>query len=123
MAERLKRIIVRFSNNMIERLCDAEEREGIDRSSLIVSYIYQLVESKTDKFDISYALLDIGKDANVDIGISGQLKSQFQDKIDTINKNQGRSGVNKLTLSNIVASRLIQFVIMSERKAAAVTTK
>ncbi|MDT0305338.1 hypothetical protein, partial [Streptomonospora wellingtoniae] len=89
MAERLKRIIVRFSNNMIERLCDAEEREGIDRSSLIVSYIYQLVESKTDKFDISYALLDIGKDANVDIGISGQLKSQFQDKIDTINKNQG----------------------------------
>lgn len=108
----MTRLPLRFSEAMLRRLNAACEREGIDRSSLVVSHMYQVVQGGVTEFDLSFYTLDHGREKTIDIRVSKRLKEGFEQKIQELNKNRTEG---KLTTSNILISHLIRFIVSSEK--------
>lgn len=109
------RVPLRFSEPMINRLTSACDQEGIDRSSLVVSYMYQIIKQvksgQVPEFDLSYYLLDHNREKVIDIRVSETLKKNFEKTLELLNKER----TEKLTTSNVLISYLIKFVVESEQ--------
>jgi hypothetical protein len=111
MAMKRERCVYRISPKMFERLNDSCLREGIDKSTLIASYIYSFVtqvESKKelDIVDLSYAKMDTNKTEFIQVSIDPILKKRF----DSTLKEKGITG------SFLIMSYLIHFVLQSEKR-------
>jgi hypothetical protein len=97
---------------MFKRLNDSCEREGINKTTLILSYIYGFVtqvEAGEDPkiIDLSYAKQDTVKTKIVQVSISLVLKERFSNTLKATN----------LNASSLVMSYLIHFILQSEKRA------
>lgn len=117
MAEK-PRIPLRFSKKMLERIGQACEREGIDKSSLSLVYMYQLIRQieggETPEIDVSYMKFDQNKSDTTTTGIRAaeKLKSDFEKAIKILNEKQKL----KLNTSDVLRSYLIKFTLESEAR-------
>ncbi|MFD1394208.1 hypothetical protein ACFQ40_00085 [Kroppenstedtia eburnea] len=111
MSEEKPRIPIRISEGMLKRLIWAEEREGIDRSTLILNHLYQFVRdvesgNKPDLSDLPLAKEDRDKNKIIQARISPALKKRVDEALE-------KTGV---TLSALTSSRLIKFILDAEAR-------
>lgn len=80
VAVKRERCNYRISAKMLERLNESCEREGIDRSTLITSYIYwfvtQVEMGKEPEIDLNYAKMDTNKTEFIQATIASILKKR-----------------------------------------------
>ncbi|SGO61518.1 addiction module antitoxin, RelB/DinJ family [Mycobacterium tuberculosis] len=104
-------INIRISEDMKKRVARALEWEGIDQSTLILSYVYQFVQmveagDRPDPQKLTYAEQDRNRTKFIQVRVNPKLKQRLKQALNETN----------LSETTLVLSYLVCFVLESEKK-------